>query len=207
MLPYGTPPAQPLPLGAGMSYPPPPAQRRLSWAALLSLLFGTVLCWLPYASGVLAILLGIVGVARTRNPQVSGRGLAITGILLGVGGLLFWGLAGGGLMLEYMQDHEARPYAQQFLQDLSNGKIDAAATSASGMSQAELQDLYDEHFERWGPLRRVEWANTALDSDTPGHGDQCAVKGDAHFQNATQHVWLILREEDKMWKVTKFEVR
>jgi hypothetical protein len=207
VLPYGTPPAQPMPLGAGMGYPMPVPQRRLNWAALSSILFGTVLCWLPYVSGVLAILLGIVGVARTRNPQVGGRGLSIAGILLGLGGLLFWGLAGGGLMLEYSQDHEARPYAQQFLQDISNGKIDAAASSASGLSQTELQDLYDEHFEKWGPLQRVDWANTMMDSDTPGHSDLCAVKGDAHFQNSTQHVWMIMEERGSTWKVTKFEVR
>ena len=196
-----------MPPGAGMGYAMPAPERRLNWAAPSSLLFGTVLCWLPYVSAVLAILLGIVGVARTRNPQVGGRGLSIAGILLGVGGLIFWLAAGGGLILEYTQDHEARPYAQQFLQDLSTGKIDAAATSASGLSQTELQDLYDEHFEKWGPLQRVEWANTMMDSDTPGHGDLCAVKGDAHFQNSTQHVWMIMQNQGDRWKVMKFEVR
>jgi hypothetical protein len=207
VLPYGSPPARPMPLNAAMGYPPSPAQRRLSWAALISLLLATVLCWVPYVSSGLAIVFGIVAVARTRNPQVSGRGLAIAGILLGAGGLLVWALAGGGLMLEYTQDHEARPYAQQFLQDLSTGKVDAAVTSSSGISQSELQDLYDQHFEKWGPLQRVEWANTFWDSDTPGHGDQCAVKGDAHFQNSTQHVWMIMKEQGSTWKVTKFEVR
>jgi hypothetical protein len=205
-LPYGAPPAQPMPFGGGMSYPAP-AQRRLSWAALTSVLLGSMLCWVPYASAVLAIILGIVGLARTRNPHVSGRGLAIAGIVLGAVGLLFWALAGGGLMMEYSQDHEARPYAQQFLQDISTGKLDAAAASVSGMSQTELQDLYEEHFEKWGPLQRVEWSNTFMDTDTPAHGDHCAVKGDAHFQNSTQRVWLIMKEQGSAWKVTQFEIR
>jgi hypothetical protein len=192
--------------GGGMGYPPPP-QRRLSWAALMSLLLAAVLGCVPYVGSGLAVIFGIIGIRRTRDPQYSGRGLAITGMLLGIGGLLFWALAGGGLMLEYSQDHEARPYAQQFLQDLSTGKLDAAAASASGISQGELQDLYDQHFAQWGPLKRVDWANTFMDTDTPAHGDHCAVKGDAHFQNSTQHVWLIMQEQGNAWKVAKFEVR
>ena len=63
---------------------------RLSIAAMIC----GILCFLGPASGlvlaILAIVFGGVGIGRTnRNPELKGRGMAITGLVLGILGLLF----------------------------------------------------------------------------------------------------------------------
>jgi prepilin-type processing-associated H-X9-DG protein len=65
----------------------PPTYRsgRLSRAALWSLIFG-ILFFIPIAA-LLAIVLGVVGIAKTS--RLRGRGLAISGLILGCLGLAF----------------------------------------------------------------------------------------------------------------------
>ena len=160
---------------------------------------------MPAVTSLLAVVFAVVGLRRTREPGVGGKGLAVAGLILGAVGLLFWGFAGFGWILTHNQDLAARPHAQQFLQDLSAGQIQSAHRRTDGMSVAEVQALYDDEFAALGPLYGVEWVATALDSDTPTDTDRCSVRGEASFQNGKVHVRMLMREQGGKWEVTSVE--
>lgn len=58
--------------------------------AIASLVCGLLFC-LPIC-GILAIIFGIVGLAKTKDPRVGGKGMSIAGLILGIFGILFSGL-------------------------------------------------------------------------------------------------------------------
>ncbi|GAA3807571.1 DUF4190 domain-containing protein [Nocardioides panacisoli] len=89
--PYGGPPGPPY--GGGAPQPaygaPQPAKTDgVSIAALVS----SLVCCAP-----VAVVLGFMGLSRTKNGQRKGRGLAITGLVLGILGVIVWVLAAIGV--------------------------------------------------------------------------------------------------------------
>jgi len=84
--PYGSPHPGPAPYGApqynppGMSgYGPPPGARPpMDGVSIASFVLGLLGC-----TGLIALILGIVGISRTKNGQRRGRGFAIAGIVIG----------------------------------------------------------------------------------------------------------------------------
>jgi hypothetical protein len=63
----------------------PPRRTRL---AVASLVCGLIVCFPP--ASLLAIVFGLIALKKTMNRRFTGRGLAIGGIVLGIGGL--WGM-------------------------------------------------------------------------------------------------------------------
>ena len=92
--PFGAPPPPGVgmmtpgayPAGYGMYAPPQPLQS--NGPAVLSLIFGIVGFCVPAIGAIVAIIAGIMGISRTKNPKVGGRGMAIAGLVLGVVGLV-----------------------------------------------------------------------------------------------------------------------
>jgi prepilin-type processing-associated H-X9-DG protein len=84
-----TPPPVVSPGAPPAEYVPPPYRggSRVSRMALWSLICG-ILFFFPLTA-LLAIIFGIIGLAKTNNPAVRGRGFAITGLVLGCVGLVF----------------------------------------------------------------------------------------------------------------------
>lgn len=76
------------------------ADARSNPLALASLICGCVLC-VPFLAGIAAIVTGGIGLRKTRDPAVTGRGMAIAGMVLGIINLLGWG-AYFGLILAIM---------------------------------------------------------------------------------------------------------
>jgi prepilin-type processing-associated H-X9-DG protein len=58
--------------------------------ALASLICGCILC-LPFVPGIAAVVTGAIGMRKTRDPAVSGRGFAIAGLVLGILNVVGWG--------------------------------------------------------------------------------------------------------------------
>ena len=92
--PYGAPGAYP-----GGSDPMPPKTDGVSIAALVT----SLLCVLA----PLGVILGIVGISRTKNRQRKGRGLAIAGIVIGV--LMSIGTAAAGAAIFLVADAIVTP--------------------------------------------------------------------------------------------------
>src|SRR5687768_3906578 len=110
------------------SYPQPgtPMERpRTSGAAITSLILGILGC-VPLITSILAVILGIVGIRATRQPNVGGRGLAIAGLILGLIGIIGWATMGGGVYAFYVTSRPVANVAQQFTKDIAAGNITAA---------------------------------------------------------------------------------
>lgn len=87
--PYGPYPGGPYP---GAMYPPP--HRPTSGWALASLIVGIVGFCVPVLGGVIATITGIIGIIRTRDGKLGGRGMAVAGLVLGMISLLIVGPLG-----------------------------------------------------------------------------------------------------------------
>jgi hypothetical protein len=177
--PYGQPP---------QGYPPPgqvaPAQqqRRTSGAAVASLVFGLLGC-IPFVTGLLAVVCGILGISKTKDPRYSGRGLAIAGLLLGLLSIVLWGIFGSGAYALYAYGKPAREAATQYARDLSGGSLDAAmANSTSTITRDELQAAADA-MKPWGALQDTTLPVVAMNKST-GSAETIEVGGVAKFQNA-----------------------
>ncbi|GAB2983645.1 DUF4190 domain-containing protein [Nocardioides montaniterrae] len=77
--PYGQPGYQPLPTGKTDG---------ISIAAMVTSIVGLLVC-LPAPVG---IVLGFVGLSRTKQGRAGGRGFALTGVIVGFIGVLIWGV-------------------------------------------------------------------------------------------------------------------
>src|SRR3954447_18185664 len=91
------PPMQPPgpPYGGQGGYPGGmPMAPKTSGAAIASLVCGILGC-IPFITSLLAVILGIVGIKQTSNPQLTGRPLPIIGLLLGLLGIAGWKIGGG----------------------------------------------------------------------------------------------------------------
>jgi prepilin-type processing-associated H-X9-DG protein len=94
--------AAPPPVGAPVGYAAPPfggqqqyAPQRTNGMAIASVVLGACGFLIPIFASIPAIILGIIGLRRTRDPAVGGKGMAITGIALGgssvLAGIVVWG--------------------------------------------------------------------------------------------------------------------
>jgi len=193
--PYGQPPygGQQPPYGGmppGGGYPPPtpgpggygmPPQRTTSGAAVASLIFGILGC-VPFITGLLAIILGIVGIKKTGDSHYSGRGLAIGGLLLGLLSIVLWGLLGGAGYAAFVYGRPAREVANQFARDLSVGNVAAAQAKTTSKIKREELEAAAEKVKAWGVLQ-----DTTLIAVMDQSRGKNAVKvaGAAMFPNAT----------------------
>lgn len=84
-IPQGEPVMQQdMPAAQAVGYATPAGfHQRPNGMATASLVFGILAFCIPLVSSVLAIVFGIIGLKRTRDPNVGGKGLAISGIVLG----------------------------------------------------------------------------------------------------------------------------
>src|SRR5947207_3971077 len=70
---------------------PMPGPMRTSGFAVASLVLGIIGLIVPLVPGILAIVFGVMGIRRTRDPSVGGRGLAIAGLSVGAASILLSG--------------------------------------------------------------------------------------------------------------------
>jgi hypothetical protein len=122
--------------GGGYAAPQP---KRSNLPAIFSLILGILGC-VPFVTGLLAIVLGIVGIRKGRNPQVGGKGLAIAGIILGLISVVAWSVFGGTAYGLWKYSKPAREVSSQFAKDLSAGNLDAAqARCTPTIKRADLE--------------------------------------------------------------------
>ncbi len=196
--PYGTPPPVPPygqppmpPYGQG-GYPPQPygVPQTTSGAAIASLVLGFVGFCVPVIGGLIAIVLGIVGIGSTGKPNVKGRGLAIAGLVLGVLTLLGWsgaGLAGFGF---YRATAPDRATARSFLTHVGAGDTAAAATDCvPGTAPEEIQALVDR-VKPLGALSDTTFVSASVNS-TNG-ATTTIVAGNAVFGTTPKSVQITL---------------
>ena len=193
--------------------PPPPsgpwsaaAPRRGNGPAIASLVCGLLGC-VPFLTGLAAVILGIIGLRKTRDPRVSGRGMAIAGLVLGAlsfGGWAVMGLSVGlGLSAAFTSAEPVRKVAEQFTKDLSAGAIDAAlALSEPGTERATLAAAAEE-MKPWGTLLNLGLNSVSL--KIKNDDARYDLGGAATFSRAAKRYTITLHRVDETYKVVKFQ--
>lgn len=172
---------------------------RTSAAAIASLIFGILGC-LPFVTSIIAVILGIVGIRKTSDPRVTGRGMAIAGLVLGLIGLVGWGTMGGGVYALYVTSRPVAKVAQQFTQDLAAGNVTAAAANTEPtLTPDTLQTLADQ-LKPLGALQDLTIPSRAAAST--GGQTTWTLVGVARFANGTKAATIELRKQsDGSYKV------
>jgi hypothetical protein len=179
---------------------------RTSVAAISSLVCGLLGC-VPFLTGLAAVILGIVGIKKTRDPMVTGRGMAIAGLILGCLSLAGWALGmatlGGGVYLALKAADPARMTAEQFARDVSEGKIDAAvASSVEGMDRASLVAL-GEKMKPWGAFQSL--GMNSINIQAVNGKAEYQIGGPATFATGPRTYTMTLHKEGETYKVAKFD--
>lgn len=180
---FNAPPPPPgaMPPGYGppMGYGQPMQPQTTSVAAVISLISGILGCFI--ITGLIAVITGIIGIKATSSPNVKGRGLAITGLILGLlfGGIGIAGTAGFYGLYKYG------------IAQLENGKTFTNAVIAGDYSTAMQYTTMDrteveslgEQMKGWGNITDI----TLLGGDTSknvGEPQSMVLKGSVTFSNA-----------------------
>ena len=183
--PYGQPPSYPPqgyppsgypPQGYPPGYPQQPyGPSRTSGAAIASLVLGLLgICPLVFVGGLIATLLGVIGIAATGKPGVKGRGLAIAGLILGILTMLVWGGIGGVVGTAYRATAGDRVTARQFLTDVAAGNATAAAADCVPGTSADAIQQQIDAVKPLGPLNNSMFFSMAVNT---GNGTSTAVVG------------------------------
>ncbi|SCG44473.1 DUF4190 domain-containing protein [Micromonospora coxensis] len=113
--------------GAGRVRPAPTGTpAKTSAAAAFALVFGVaalfsvltaILAWIGLLLGIIGVILGIVGLKMSRRPGVTGRGVAVGGLVLSALAVLL-GLALAAGITTFVNDEGAVDRLQQRVDDL-----------------------------------------------------------------------------------------
>jgi hypothetical protein len=153
-MPPGGPPNYPpyvppgMPGPGGYSLPP---TTKTSGAAVASLVCGLIMC-VPFVTGLVAIITGIVGISTTSNPAVKGRGMAIAGLVLGLLSVAFWAICGGTGAVLYQHAQPQRAVARQYVSDLVAGNIDQCEQHSSSNLTRDQIEKYSKLAQAWGTM-------------------------------------------------------
>ena len=66
------------------SLPQAPIEKRENRIAVAGLIASNMGFVVPFAGGIVGVILGIVGLTKTRDPRIGGRGMAIAAIIVGI---------------------------------------------------------------------------------------------------------------------------
>lgn len=198
------------------SYPPPspygapmPGEpRQGNGMAVTSLVMGLLLC-IPFITGLGGIIFGAIGIKKTKDPRVGGKGLAIAGLVLGIFNILLWALAGGaiwaGVYAMISGTATQREIARTFIKDLSEGNVDAAAAACDPAAIKRPELLQESQtMKAWGALKDTTTLGFNANAGT-GTLPQIVVSGSAEFANAHKSFIVTLHKQNDQWKIIKFE--
>ena len=201
------PPQQPVgqPGAPGGAYTMAP-QRQTSGAAVASLICGILGC-VPLLTGLLAVILGIVGLRTTRDPRYTGRGMAIAGLILGLISLIAWGvIVGGGAVgarMAMAYTKAEREAARQFAADLAAGNVDAAQARCTSRVKRDELVAASTKMKGWGTFQ-----DTTLpvgSKQTTNGSEEAYVAGAASFSAAGGVPYIVgFATENGTPKITGF---
>lgn len=194
-LPPGLPPQQ-------HAYPP---VKRTNGVAIASLVCGLLGC-VPLITSLAAILLGILGMKKTKDPTVGGKGFAIAGLVLGIVGIAGWTLSGGAIYLGYSASKPARAVANQFAVDLSTGNTAAALAASAGMTTQQLDSVIQQ-IQPWGTVNSTTFTSFNI-ATTASTGTTCDLTGIAVFTNGGTKAYTVrLIKQGEAYKVQSFNFK
>ena len=183
------------PLGYQHGFQP----RRSNGAAVASLVLG-VLGFVPILTGLCAVVLGIVGLRKSRDPAAGGKGIASAGLTLGIISLLVWGFVGSVLGYGYLQSKPAGGIAKQFLADISADNVNAAMANSTGLTRAQLQ-TNAQQIQQFGTLQTVNLTSFKFDAIFGG-SKVIHLAGTATYSSGQKICTFDLVKQGATYKVT-----
>jgi hypothetical protein len=178
-----------------------PPVRRLSIASLLSFICGLLGC-VPFVTGILAVLLGIVGLVMTSNPLKKGRWMAVVGLLLGilsVGGWTVFGGAAGGIWAIFKATEGPRVATHDFIKACADDDLAAAKALAPRIDEEEVVKI-GEYVRAQGKFMDTTFNNTSLKNST------ATVEGTVTFTSGKQNVTATLELSGTVWKIVGIRI-
>lgn len=186
-------PSQP---GSPASYGMAPTPKRSNGPAIGSLVCGLLGC-VPFITGLLAVILGIVGIRKTKDPHVGGKGLAIAGLILGIVSIGAWALFGSAILALVVGTQANRDLAGKFIKDLGAGNVQAASASASSLAPGDLQAMSDE-VKGYGAVADVTTFGTNIVNNT------AELAGMVKFADGSAKAFHMKQvKSGDAWKVTE----
>jgi hypothetical protein len=180
-----------------------PAISRTSGAAITSLVCGLILC-VPFVTGLVAIITGIIGIGQTGKPGVKGRGMAMAGLILGIISLLGWGLVSGGADIMFRATGPQRAFAKTFIADLDAGRIDQCVQNSSANLNKNILTAASQKMQSWGTLQ--DTTIMAFDFKSTNGNFAGSVTGICSF-SAGQHTFtmILVKDTSGQLKVDSFQ--
>ena len=179
---------------------------RSSGMALASLICGVMFCVTPIPS-LFATIFGVIALRETQDRSVSGRGFAVVGLMLGLSGVAIWLFLSAFIYLVVnvyqTETTEAAVVAKAFLQDLADGKIDAAvARSTPGIDRKPLEEA-SVAMKPWGPLKSLVGSYSPI--KTRRGEPRWKVNAEATFSRGNCEVSLELVKDGTTYLVEHFK--
>jgi|GEM_PF-828108 len=190
--PYGQP-------GPGYQMPGAMQTRKTSGAAITSLVCGLLFC-IPGLTGIIAVITGLIGMSSTSKPNVGGRGMAITGLILGLLSIGGWSFAGYKLYGVAQEGMAIADDGKAFANDVIAGNYTSARQyTTSTITDERLKELQTQ-LSAWGTLSNVQ-VTSANQSTTPG-GNSFVVNGTATFtQGGNKNFNITVIKQAGKWKI------
>lgn len=167
----------------------PPAPPRTNGFAIGSLVCGLLGCFPIVLTALAAIVLGLLGIKKSKEPNTGGKGLAIAGLVLGLIGLLWsagfigasiWGYrTANKLVLE-----PGRQISSSFINTLSSGDTNAASQYvSSSISQDELNQL-SQKVKSYGQVKDIKIGG--FNAQGTGARRSFTITGTAEFDSTSK---------------------
>lgn len=187
---------------------PPIVPRQTSGLAIASLVCGLVFC-VPMITSTLAVVFGFAGIRKTRDPYVGGRGMAISGLILGLVGIGFWLVAGSVFYLAYQtfdaERVEAEAVASQVFKDLSEQKVDAALGHCGpGVTRAALEAAAAS-FKDSGPFNELVSQPRSFNVEEGQF--RFAFEGTAMFSRDRRRFFASMAKDGAAYKVERLDLK
>jgi hypothetical protein len=178
---------------------------RLSKSALSSLICGLLVC-VPFVTGALAVLLGMVGFVVAGRPERRGRWMAVVGVILGVISIGGWSIVGVGSLAAWRVGKNVvatltapGDATHDFIQALAGGD-EAAAKAHAALSAAD----YDA--AKTLILAQGGFVDSTFNSVQINEGGGGHVSGTVRFKARTMRVNADLTDSAEGWRVTSIEM-
>jgi hypothetical protein len=174
-----------------------PGSQKGNGPAVAGLILGVLGC-VPFVTGLLAIVFSIVGIRKTRDPQVGGKGMAIAGLILGMISIVGWAMFGGGALALLAGTREVRDTAKQFVRDVGEHKVAEATAMCNGATAAEVQTLVD----LVTPLGAFSDSTVTSVAANYNNGQKTAeISGRADFASGSVDFAMKMIKVGNQWKV------
>lgn len=189
--------------GAGYGFPQPVPQQGNGFA-IAGLVFSIIGFCVPLLGGLIGTILGIVGLRKTRNPGVGGKGMSIAAIVVGIISMILStvvvGLMGAGGVMAWQFTKQARATTQTFVQDVAAQNTAAVrANVTDDYTNAEIEAA-GAKLHKLGTFKDA--TTTQLHANNNDGLKTMHISGIATFSNGSASYEIDLENVNGVWKVS-----